>query len=272
MATSTCPIRFMGNNWAEKTRNTILTSSEKSSNPLSNLKNPMRGRSWSPVNGGSGYTDEYILWDFGTNPDITYVSLLAPQEGFGFSDSVTLSLEASNVTGYVTPSFQVNLTYDSSLKEISFFQDDLDVRYRFWKLIINDVGNTNDIYIGYIYLGDYLTFTSSNVSQGFSKEIIDRSELIQSENESIYTITRNKYHRITDIKITYLTTIEMGYILELYNHIGTHTPFGISLDPTLVISDDIYDLTKFVFFENQPTFTHNTMGRYTVEINVREAQ
>ena len=59
---------------------------------------------------------------------------------------------------------------------------------------------------------------------------------------------------------------------QLFFDYGTFTPFFISIDPELCISNDLYDLTKYVTFQDSPTFVHIKGELFSMSISFREAQ
>ena len=52
--------------------------------------------------------------------------------------------------------------------------------------------------------------------------------------------------------------------------LGTSTPFIIALDPTAAVTDSAGELTKYVVFDGNPTFSHLRATYHTMNFSLRE--
>lgn len=218
------------------------------------------------------HTDEYVIWDLGYNASIEFFAVICPLgEAFPISDTATVKLQANNINDFTSP--QLDITLEITPGGILRFLDDIDdTGYRFWKFsfIERDAFNgPSGFNLSYIYLGDYLTL-SRNISVGFQKTINDPSTRSESENGAIYFDQKVRYATFSNSGIQFLTKDDRDQLEQLYFNYGSTTPFFFSIDPSLCISNDLYDLTKYVIFDSAPVFTHIKGEYFNVSITFRE--
>ena len=217
------------------------------------------------------HTSEYIVWDLGVPTQIDFFAMLGlTNEEFTLSPTASIKLMADNVNAWDTPLYYKLLTPD--VDGIMFFLDSNTYsKYRFWKLEIMDRLNPQTIKIGNIYLGDYLSLSLRNVSSGFSKQLVDPSVESMSDIGSRYYDLKPKYFELSNLKVQFIDANDREKLEGFFLRHGKTKPFYISIDPTLKISRDIYENTRFVRFENPPQMTHVKTDTYTLSFKVREA-
>lgn len=218
------------------------------------------------------HTDEYVIWDLGYNATIEFFAVINPLgEAFPIAKNATIKLQANNINDFTAP--QIDLTLSVTPGGILKFLDEIDdTGYRFWKFSFIDrdsFDGPSGFNISYIYLGDYLVL-SRNISTGFQKTITDPSTRSESENGALYFDKKVRYAQFSNSSIQYLTKDDRDQLEQLYFDFGSTTPFFFSIDPSLCISNDLYDLTKYVIFDDSPTFTHIKGELFSVNINFRE--
>lgn len=153
------------------------------------------------------------------------------------------------------------------------FFDDVDSNYRYWKLEIIDRTNplgATGLKIGYIYLGDYVTLTYRNTSRGFTKEIVDNTEMFETESGNLWFDEKFKYYRFNSIGLPLLTRTEKESFEAAFYSLGINNPFFISFDPDKCISTNQNDLTKYVILDSMPIFTHVIGEYFNCNFSVRE--
>ena len=219
------------------------------------------------------HTEEYAIFDLGWNAPVTFISIIGPlNETFTISNNATVKLQGSNLNQWTSPPFEITL--DVTDKGIMRFLDDYsDTSYRYFKISIVDKLNPlgpEGISIGHIYIGDYITLNQYNVSNGIDVQDFDPSTVVESESGVLHFDTRTKYGKFSNLSIGVIERDDRINLMNMYERIGKVTPFYISLDPTNQISDDIFELTKYVVFDDQPKFKHIISDLYSMSFSTRE--
>lgn len=223
------------------------------------------------------HTGEYIQFDFGYNAQIDFLGIVGPlDEEFTIPESATVTLKANNLDNrWDTAPLSVTLT-PTAFGIFKFFDDIADTNYRYWRVDIEDRensgGNGPSYSVGYLYLGDYLTFTDKNIANGFVKTLVDDSIVQRSENGALYFDTKTKYHRYTNSSIGLIDKDQRETMERMYNYLGNTTPFFISLDPQNKISPtgELYHETKYIRFSKPPKFTHVIRDLFNMSLEFEE--
>lgn len=218
------------------------------------------------------HTDEYVIWDLGYNASIKFFAAIGPLgELFSISNSATIKLQANNLNDFSAPQLDITLTLSPG--GLLRFMDDIDdTGYRFWKFSFIDRMSylgPSGFNISYLYLGDY-TELSRNISTGFKKTFIDPSTRTESENGALYFDSKVAFVRLSNINQMYLTQDDRDQLEDLYFRFKKTTPFFLSLDPDLCISGQLYDLTKYVVFDEDLVLDHIIHQYFNVSFSVRE--
>jgi hypothetical protein len=220
---------------------------------------------------------EYIDFDLSTSIfNVEFIALLGPlQEPIALSENSVVKLLADNIplSPDVTPLLSITLTRND--RGYFYFLDDIDdTNYRYWRITIEDPTNgngPNSIAIGYVYLGDYITFASTNLAIGFGKQLIDTSSQSESESGRQFFNKRSPYNTLSGLQIMLPTRSERLTFEQFVYDFGISDPFFISLDPGTCISDDLYELTYFVNFSEIPSIDHKFLDYYDIQsFSVRE--
>lgn len=219
------------------------------------------------------HTSEYIDVDLGVATPITFVSLLGLLgEVFTISSSATVRLYGNTFAGWASPALTVDLT--PSTHGLYKFLDDLsNTSYRYWRLEIVDKFNPAGplgFKFGYFYLGDYLTLTQRNVAKGFTKTFDDSSTVLTSERGAKFFQKGVKTTKFEQLEIAYMNAADRQALEQALYDLGTTTPFFVSFDPTLLVSADLSELTRYVVFDSAPVFTHQFHNVYSVRFAVSE--
>jgi hypothetical protein len=218
------------------------------------------------------HTSESVLFDLGYNAPITFFSVINPLgETVPFSNSATIKLQANNINLFTAPPLDLTLTVSPG-GLFKFLDDITDTGYRFWKFSFIDINSANGpsgFNISYIYLGTF-TELSRNISVGFQTQTVDPSTRSESENGALYFDEKVRYDRITNSSIGYLSRADRQTMQQLYFDYGSTTPFFFSIDPDLCISDELYEFTKYVIFDDAPTFQHINSDIFSMNMSFRE--
>lgn len=218
------------------------------------------------------HTSEYAIFDFSTRVPINFFAMIGPlDEIFELSNNAIVKLQASNLNNWSAP--PIDLTIPVTDRGIFYFTGSIsDVSYRYWKIEIIDPSNPlgPSFKIGNIYLGDYITITNRNIANGFEINEIDLSSVSNAESGFLYFDKRAKYQSLDSLSIGLLDRTDKDILSSMWNRLGNTTPFYVSLDPTLFVTTNTYDLTKFVIFNSAPKYTHVIRDIFTMSFSLRE--
>lgn len=217
------------------------------------------------------HTSETWVVDFNVAKTPTcFFAFGMPDADFGVSDVATVTLKGNSTSDFTSPGITINLT--ASTAGIFYFFDGLSTTYRFWQFEFSDKTNTAGpaVDFSYIYLGDYVTFTTRNLSEGFTRKLVDPSILQESENGGAFWRRRSKYWLYESLSVEWLSDTERTNVEGVFTEVGTSTPFVLSVDPGAAISASVGEFTKFGVFASDPTIKHLRYKYYTVDFAFRE--
>jgi hypothetical protein len=219
------------------------------------------------------HIEEYAIFDFGFRTQVGFVALIADcGTPFTVSRNATVTIYGSNINQFSTPAYTQVLTVTE--KGIFGFLDNIDpMGYRYYKVSIIDKYNylgPEGLLIGNLFLGPYTTISNRNVANGIQIQLVDPSEITRSESGVLYSDIKIKYFKCDNMSIGLLDRTDKDTLMSLWENLGKTKPFYISLDPTLAITDNLYDLTKYVVFQDTPTFTHVIRDIFSMSLSVME--
>ena len=219
------------------------------------------------------HTTEYIDisagvagWDVGFIGMITQLGKV-----MSMSTGSTTTIKANNVPVWDSPPLELSLAHNDQgyLKFI-----DEGTTYKYWRIEINDRTNATGpsvVSASYLYLGNYLTFTSTNVARGFSKSLVDPSDIQESQSGRRYFNRRTLYETWSGLSIQLPERSERLAFEQFVYDFGLTSPFFFSIDPGLAISYELVEMTKFVYFDPLPTIDHVFLDRFNIQgFSVRE--
>jgi hypothetical protein len=94
-------------------------------------------------------------------------------------------------------------------------------------------------------VGDHVSMTASNMATGFRKELVDPSNVLQSEAGALFFETRPRYLSIGNAQIQLLSGSEQRDLEQLFYDLGKRDPFFVSIDPDLEVSASLGELTSY---------------------------
>ena len=221
------------------------------------------------------HTEEFIKVDLGVALEPTFVGLVGPiDEAFSLSNEATVTIQANNVDEFDSPQLSIVATKTAG-GILEFIDSDTEDRiFRFWKIKIEDRKNTQSstdgFKFGYFYLGDYKTFTTTNVTRGFSKEIQDPSIRFTSESGQDFFQEKIKYYTYNSASIEVMKGQEREEMEQMFYDFGITQSFFVAIDPLNGISLSNDENTKLVRFETKPTFTHVFLDYYNFAFSLKE--
>lgn len=218
------------------------------------------------------YPDEFVKIDLGFQAQIDFFGLIyKTDQEFTLSNSAIVRIQASNIDSFDSTPLDVTARV-SDFGAFSIFND-VDASYRYWRISINDMFNPNgpELEFSYLYLGQAETFTANNVEQGFNFELMDRSKTAEAESGKQYFDIRQKGHAVANLKALLIKPESKNMLLNLFREVGITEPFFVSIDPKVQVTEAIEDLTKFVYFNGPPKFTHIFCDNWAADFALKEA-
>jgi hypothetical protein len=216
------------------------------------------------------YPYEWVKYDGGGSADISFAALIGDlSETFQVSGSAVVTLEGNTVDSWTSPAASTTLT--KTTDGMFAFNDDSISNYRWSRLTIDDKVNPlgPEFNIGYLYMGPYTNLTS-NIQVGFSAFKSDPSVLSYTDGGQFYVDVKTKVNSYNGLSIIRVGPADKLKIDQIYENVGLHKPFFLSIDPTVVISNNIGEFTKFVRFTSPPQFSHSKYNQFDVVFNVEE--
>jgi hypothetical protein len=259
-------IRFCDNNLAA-VHTPVTSPTAAALKPFSNCFTDSRSQLWE----STGLVEE-IIYDFVYQRPVGFVGMIGAHDAeFGMTLSAVITIEGNNINDWSTPPFSqvLNVTDDGAL---AFLDTDSEPpEYRFWRITIDDSTSPESaVSLGYLYLGDYQTLDQRNVQKGFSRTLTDPAKAFKSENGALYFDQKTKYIEFTGVSIGFLDPINRADLETMFSEFGISRPMFISFDPTLKVSTDIHEMTRYMIFRDRPFFKQIKTDVYTMALQLRE--
>lgn len=220
------------------------------------------------------HTSEWVQCDMGVPQVATFAAILSGiDELFTLSETAVVKCRANNIDYWESPPIDITIPILST-SAMKFIDDDNEATYRYWRIEITDRLNylgPEGLKFAYIYVGDHTTITTSNFARGFSKELTDPSNLLQSEAGALFFEERPRFLTINGAQIQLLSGSEQREIEQLFYDLGVREPFFISIDPGTEVSNSLEELTRFVVMTRPPTLEHVIRDYYNISFEMREA-
>jgi hypothetical protein len=221
------------------------------------------------------HTSEIWSANFGAARRMRALCMIGPSgETFSLSTSAVVSLYANNVNDYATATL-IDTASPDERGLFKFYDDQADaaLTYQYAWVVISDRENPlgpEGLSIAHVYLGDYTTLTSNNVSSGWTKTYVDPSEVSESEAGVLYVRERPKYRSYSGLDIEYLTGAERVALERELSELGVGSTFYLSLDPLVGISQSVSENTFFAMLEKEVTLKHIRYNLYSISFAARE--
>lgn len=218
---------------------------------------------------GVYHGQEYIEVDFGNNAnEISFMSLIGKHNKvFSLTSNAVVTVKMDNNTSnWDNPA--VSQLVEVTPRGLFYFFDLPDCRYRYLRLEIVDRSNST-LEFSYFYAGNYLEI-NRNITIGYQKERIDPTDVQETESGRRYFNIKDRYERWDGMVIEYPTRSDRLKIEQMWHDFGRFKPFFISIDPTTNISNDLSELTRFVYFNSDVNYDHNIRDLYSINFTVRD--
>lgn len=218
------------------------------------------------------HTSEYILVDFGaaTEPDLFFI--VAPKNYTWLSSTAVIKLQANASDSWGSPSLDVTLEFDSH-KSVYMIDQNATRSYRYWRVLITDIDNyTMEFFrASYLFIGDYISLSSRNISSGFTKSFIDQSTQFTTDTGVKNSTDRPIQEKYTGLMIPYLTTSNRATLQEYFISKKKITPFLAILDGDVDTTIDVNDMSVWGRLVDIPSILHIKGSYYSMKFDIEEA-
>lgn len=226
-----------------------------------------------PADQQRNHTHEEIQWDFTAQREITFFAMISPiDQAFNISTTAVVNIKANNVNNFDAAPLDVDLEVNP--KGLFHFFDDIeDTTYRYWKLTIIDRLNPSGpegFKFSHIYLGDHFTFEQRAVEHGYQKTYIDPSATSEAESGTLFFDKKIKYREFSGLNLAILKRDQKDALEQMFQETGISTPFYISVDPLMLYTNTLAELTGLFRFSDAPSFTHSFRDFFSTSVNFKE--
>lgn len=220
------------------------------------------------------HTYEQLTFNLGVARTPTFLGLIgAIDEILSISSSAVVTLMASNLDSWSSPAVTVTMTRtDYGVKE--WLDSQTSLNYEYFALRIVDRENalgTAGISIGYLYLGDHETLTTSNIGIGWSKEYVDNSVVMTSRDGTRFANTQPKFRSFRGVAAGNMLAAERRELEQFFYDLGISQSFFVSFDPALEVSADVDELTLFAHLPTEVIFTHVIRDYMSMRVEIEES-
>lgn len=210
-----------------------ITSSTEASSDLGddNVIDPQPSKKWKTTS----KTGNWIKFDLGSAVNLKTLGLFV----FNWTSSATVKLEANATDSWGTPTYSSTLTIltdaDGVVEKRLVFN--LDQTFRWWRLTIEDAGNSDAfITLGIMQMGVYYEF-DRNIREGFSLSRTDPSQISKTPGSYSQAQVRDRFGNAS-FMVPVIDNTQRDKLTAIFNKIGNNLPCIIEIDPTNRISAD----------------------------------
>lgn len=192
-------------------------------------------------------TSEWLRWDFGisTNPE-AFVLVGVRNSSIKISATATIKLQANATDVWTAPSVDLTLTYNDDAI-VSFNTSGMGA-YRYWRLLITDVSNSNGyVEVSKVYLGNIYVPARGGVQFPFKSRPTTRSTMVYSEGGQPFCDTRERGQTF-DLDWNGLQKADIAQFETFWKNLAMHKPWFVCLDPDSAFSSNANYFTRMVRF------------------------
>lgn len=212
----------------------------------------------------TGKTFETITLDAGSGNTIDFNSVgLA---GGNLTENAVVTIEANATDSWGSPSVDETMTYNA--EAWTFFFEALQ-QYRFVRITFVDTGNTGNIEIGWLFVGEYTQL--DNFGNLYS-ENFDLNSTVNFTASGQVSGSFDYIARIVSLSFNYLSLADKKIIVNTYKSIYNFKTaiFTFLEDDTTEILDPMYGVINMNVLE-VPKLKYRG-PRYNINIEMREAK
>ena len=218
------------------------------------------------------HTDEWLKWDFGISTQPKAFNLIGKRnEPLKISPSATLILQGNETDVWTgNPSYNQAINYNDEvitlLSSTGFHTEAL----RYWRFKIIDYANSQGyVEAGAIFLGDTYSTTRGAAQFPLQNNHVDRSITVSSEGGQTFSDIKQKTEMFS-LRWFGLTYEEKEAFDEMFDTVGTGSPFFVSLDPNEAYSSSKGYYLRYVKFIAPPIFTLVSPNNFSGNMTLRE--
>ena len=252
--------RFCYVNWVTRPGAGVSGSSQQITLPDDNIQNPQRVRVWE----ATGNTAEWMQVNLPSALPVDQLVVL----DHNWTAGATVTLVGSANAGFSPPAITIDDIPFSSDYGVAAYAVPSTLSYQYWRLLVEDSGNADDIQIGYIFLGPKVDF---DYRPGFNFKQPDPSVEVFSDDGQRSLYVRSKYR---EVRFNIGDELDLTKLTGFYRWQGKRD-FILMLDPDNDQFDNVTDgqfswtmLGSLALME----FNHRTMGVVTAPLKFREAR
>jgi hypothetical protein len=172
----------------------------------------------------TGNVEEYVVIDLQSAKAISGFALF----NHNFTSSATITLEANTSNSWGAPAFTKTLTWSTYYVWTYFVEQ----TYRYWRIVIEDAGNANDIEVGELYIGTDLALPLLAPDSTFTMGTTSYRNVARS---SQVLGTLQYANRLYSFNLVYLSNAQRESLRDMFATHGNVEPV------VLVIWEDLLD-------------------------------
>lgn len=144
--------------------------------------------------------------------------------------------------------------------------------YRYWRIVISDVTNPlGYAEVGIAYVGPYWQ-PGRSIAQGYKERSDDRSEVMISDTGGIF-VNRRPVAKVRTVRFSRLSRADRDTLASFAESPGIGSCLFVGLDPpNYAASETLYGAIVNVIEQTQSVGDGTPPDRYTVDLQLREAQ
>ncbi len=189
------------------------------------------------------HTEEWVVFNFGSAMTVDSVALpYDPVIGVTLSTGAVVKIQANASDSWTSPSVDVTLSLDTDDDVFTHFFTSTQ-NFQYWRLHIVDVANVNlHVEIPLLILSAATTLTQAP-EIGFTYARNDQSSIRRTDFGHLYADVRPKL-RSMSFSYKNMLIADIETLINLFNTVGSTTPFAIAVDPT----EDLFDKDRFFIY------------------------
>lgn len=214
---------------------------------------------------------EEININFGYQAPIGFIAFIGDlAEELKIPEGAVIRIQGNTVNSFVAPTLDETITWYST-GAFRFLDDQVDSAWQYVKITIECPSGPFIPEIGYLYVGDYETFGTRNISTGFELTFEDPSQQSSSDAGQIYTNERTPYRVFSSLSVGLARTTEAAFLKRIYALKQVSVPFFIALDPTSYLSSTFDEHLAYMRFAGSPRYRHILRDIFELSFELREA-
>ncbi len=239
---------------------TVVASSAATNLPAAAAKNPDRSYPWRSA---TGIATPTLDVDFGA---VAAVSLVAIANPVQFRDDAFVEIYERGDSGTAGSATQVaTLPLADTQSRVSYITFATQ-SHRHWQLKWTNPGsNTGPVEAGYVFMGVPYEPTVNYVAPA-EHQAVDPSIPVFSVDGQV-TVTRRRQYRRFSLVFDFVPEADFDAMRALFQAVGTHTPFFVSLD-----SNRAWSTTLVRFMTDLGSLEEVAYGRWTVMMQLEEVR